>query len=360
MARPKRIRSEESESQSKFVNVLESFLVKAEWTNQQFMAAMQVGESQFYRWARGNNVPTKALVNRSASILASRLDKVKGILKEDPFPYSDKIDFITNELLESAGYSSTVRGREVNLTWNKIAQEQVWKLGYTEIPKWIKAPDRIGDEPTGVVVEYVKEVSSFLGVKTIWKYLNWEDMPCAIVQGEVDAIAPFLIILPERFFDYRFSNPCSENFNTLSGLYSPSGDIETFDSLEDISPEKVQLVSVHNELGNWAAKLYERREKYKSDHFGDADTAISYLLANSDVKSSFIPVFLSDKLTCEAIREEHNSKSDPTPLKCLELLNAKKFEKIEFYTAFAFHPDEDKLATAVNSAISLAQPFKPY
>ncbi|TAF52996.1 MAG: hypothetical protein EAZ60_21830 [Oscillatoriales cyanobacterium] len=69
MARPKRTRSEDTASQSKFVQVVEGYLTKANWTKQQFMAEIQVGEAQFYRWARGENVPSKAIVNRIAVFL---------------------------------------------------------------------------------------------------------------------------------------------------------------------------------------------------------------------------------------------------------------------------------------------------
>jgi transcriptional regulator with XRE-family HTH domain len=110
MPRPKRTHSEDTPSQSAFVQAVESYLVKANWTKQQFMAEIQVGEAQYYRWARGENVPTKAIVNRVAVFLARRLDEIRRDLPHNPFPVSDTIDGLLNELLEAAGYSASIRG----------------------------------------------------------------------------------------------------------------------------------------------------------------------------------------------------------------------------------------------------------
>jgi hypothetical protein len=41
-----------------------------------------------------------------------------------------------------------------------------------------------------------------LGLWTEWKYLEFDEMPAAIRQRQVEGIVPLMLVLPEKLFDY--------------------------------------------------------------------------------------------------------------------------------------------------------------
>lgn len=339
VARSKRTRSEDASSRSVFVQVVEKYLVEAEWTKQQLMAAIKVGETQFYRWARGDNVPTKAIVSRIAVILARRLDEIRREPPFNPFPASDSIDGILNELLEAAGYRAFVRGKGSDSSWHEIAKKEAWTLGYTSVPRWSELPDRDGAKPTGLVIEYAERIGRLLGIRTNWKYLDYDEMPLAIQERQVDGIAPFLLVLPGRFFSFRFSERCSEDSFSISALISPThGDSAA--CLEDLPPKSVQLLYLEGELAEWGVAVLG--DSYEKKSFEDDKQAISYLLATGMGDNELIPVFMVDSVTGHFLASANN----------LKVMNVESID-FETYSAFAFHPDEEKLITAVNSAIKL-------
>jgi hypothetical protein len=341
VARSTRNQSKNNPSKSEFVQVVEKYLQKAAWTNQELMNEIQVGEAQFYRWARGDSVPRKAIVNRIAVSLAHRLDQTQQKLPHDRFPASDEIDGIVNELLEAAGYRAAVKGKGADYIWHEIAKNQSWTLGYTDIPTtWSQIPDKPGSRPTGLAIEYAEQIGRLLGITTIWEYLTWQEMPLAIRERRVHGIAPFFLALPERFFDYRFSEPCSEEPFSLSAVIVP----EQFNNcvyLEDLPNSRVELVHVKGEIGSWAAAILSN--SYQNKEFEDRKKAISYLLASANRESEVIPIFVSENVTCQYISKENK----------LQVIKIKRLENIKLAPAFAFHPDEEKLTVAVNSAIKI-------
>ncbi|WP_315790973.1 transporter substrate-binding domain-containing protein [Fischerella sp. JS2] len=338
MARSKRSRSEDTSSQSIFVKVVEKYLVEAGWTKQQLMAEIKVGETQFYRWARGDNVPKKAIVSRIAVILARRLDEIRQQLPHDPFPASDEIDGILNELLEAAGYRAFVRGKGADSSWYEIAKKEAWTLGYTSVPKWSEPPNKDGAKPTGLVIEYAERIGRLLGIHTNWKYLDYDQMPLAIQERQVDGIAPFILVLPGRFFSFRFSERCSEDSFRLAALISPDH-AGSATCLEDLPSKSIQLLYLEGELAEWGVAVLD---SYEKKSFEDDKQAISYLLATAKQDKDIIPVFLVDSVTGHFLASENK----------LKIMNVETID-LETYSAFAFHPDEEKLITAVNSAIKL-------
>jgi Bacterial extracellular solute-binding proteins, family 3 len=350
MARPKRIRSENTASQSKFVQVVEGYLAKANWTKQELMASLKVGEAQFYRWARGENIPTRTIVNRIAVLIARRIDEVEQDLPHNPFPASDEIDRIVNEFLEVAGYSVSVRGREADVSWNEIARNQAWTLGYTKVPRWLEPPERPGGKPTGLAVKYTEQIGQLLGLKTVWKYLTYDEMPAAIRGREVDGIAPLMLVLPGRFFDFCFSEQCGLDIFKLSALVAPKY-TSSATYFEDLFSESVKLLYVKGELGNWGANVLSEVDQPKEE-YEDSDNAISALLASIERNEESIAVFLVDNLTGEVLCDKAKKQNDSKPQKWLQLIKIRDIN-LETYAAFAFHPDEDKLLQAVNSAISM-------
>jgi ABC-type amino acid transport substrate-binding protein len=350
MARPKRISSEDSSTQSGFIQVVETYLLRANWTKQQFMTSLKVGEAQFYRWARGENIPTKAIVNRMALLLARRIDEVQQDLPHNPFPASDEADRIVNELLESAGYSASIRGSSLDVNWSEIARDKEWRLGYTKVPKWLEPPVRSGGKPTGLVVKYAEQVGQLLGLDTTWKYLNYDAMPAAIRSREIDGIAPFLLVLPGRFFDFQFSDRCNLDSSKLVALVMPKY-TSSLTFFEDFPPKKVSLIYVKGELGAWGANLLSENGSKKLPN-EDVDEAVSTLLSLSDSDEDMIPVFLVDVLTGEVIAEKSKKDNPKNPQKWIQVVNVRDMG-LETYSAFAFHPDEGKLTRAVNAAIGM-------
>ncbi|MCC3422945.1 MAG: transporter substrate-binding domain-containing protein [Microcoleus sp. PH2017_01_SCD_O_A] len=342
MARPKRTRPEDTASQSKFVQVVEGYLTKANWTKQQFMAEIQVGEAQFYRWARGENVPTKAIVNRVAVFLARRLDEVYQNLPHNPFPVSDTIDGLLNELLETAGYSASVRGKGIDSSWQEIAHKRSWKLGYTSVsPKWAKVPDDYGEAPTGMAIDLAEIVGDLLGIRTEWQYLTWDEMPSAVAERKVHGIAPFMLAAPERFFNYRFSDPWKQGGSFRLNAVISQNQVNENSFVEDLQIGRVQLVYIVNEVGSFIVKVLGVR--YDRMVCSDLAKAISYLKATESKESELIPVFCSDSMTCESIANKNDWK----------VINIHCMKDIELYPAFAFHPEEEKLTSSVNSVLRM-------
>lgn len=350
MARPKRDRSEDTASHSKFIQIVEEYLAKANWTKQEFMASLKVGEAQFYRWARGENIPTKTIVNRIAVLLARRIDEVKQNLPHNPFPASDEIDRIVNELLEVAGYSASVKGKEADITWNEIARNQVWTLGYTKVIGWLEPPERPGGKPTGLAVKYTEQIGQLLGLETVWKYLTYNEISIAVRNREVDGIAPLMLVLPGRFFDFCFSEQCSLDIFKLSAIVAPKH-INSEISFEDLPSKSVKLLYVKGELGEWGANVLSDADQ-KKEAYEDSEHAISALLASIERNEDLISVFLVDNLTGEILCDKAKKDNSSEPQKWLQSVKLRNVN-LETYAAFAFHPEEYKLLQAVNSAISM-------
>ncbi|MCC3410386.1 MAG: transporter substrate-binding domain-containing protein [Microcoleus sp. PH2017_29_MFU_D_A] len=341
MARPKRTRSEDTGSQSKFVQVVEGYLAKANWTKQQFMAEIQVGEAQFYRWARGENVPSKAIVNRIAVFLGRRLDEVYQNLPHNPFPVSDTIDGLLNELLEAAGYSASIRGKVVDSSWQEIAHNRSWKLGYTLVyPNWAEPPERYGEKPIGIAIDCAERVGDLLGIDTEWQYLTWQEMPLAIAERKVHGIAPFMLAAPGRFFDYRLSDPWYSGGKLKLTAVTLPIEIDA-DFLEDLPHKRVRLVYIENEIGDWVVSMLGNY--YEREAFADKAKAFSYMKAFESKESDVIPILCSDHVLCKSVADENN----------WQVLNIRCVKDLELYPAFAFHPNEEQLTASVNAVLKL-------
>jgi Bacterial extracellular solute-binding proteins, family 3 len=329
-----------SKPRSDFILAVEKYLAKAQWTNQQLMSSAKIGESQYYRWASNQSVPRKSTVNRLAVKLAVRIDEIKGDRIHDPCPASDQMDGMLNELLDAAGYAASVKGEASNYAWHSIADKRSWTLGYTKIPKWseLALDSRRGARPTGLAIDYAERIGRLLGIETAWEYLDYEEMPLAIRERKVDGIAPSMLVLPGRLFDYRFSEKCGEDIFRLAALVAPeqAGDAEC---LEDLPAKNVQLLHIKGELGEWGADVLGK--PYQKQLFEEETGALSYLKANAKAKN-LVPAFLIDSVTGHFLANDYQ----------LKLLNIKTID-LETYPAFAFHPDEDQLIVAVNAAINL-------
>ncbi|MBE9042343.1 transporter substrate-binding domain-containing protein [Oscillatoriales cyanobacterium LEGE 11467] len=339
MARPKRTRSGDAVSQSKFVRAVEGYLVQANWTKQQFMAEIQVGEAQFYRWARGENVPTKSIVNRIAVFLARRLDNIRQDLPHNPFPVSDTIDGLLNELLDAAGYSASIRGKGVNSSWQEIAHHRAWKLGYTLVyPYWAKPPERYGGQPTGIAIDCAHRVGDLLGIETEWQYLTWQEMPLAIAERKVHGIAPFMLAAPGRLFDYRLSDPWYRGGKLKLTAVTLPTELDV-DFLEDLPHKRVRLVYIENEIGDWVVSMLGN--SYEREACADKIKAISYMKAFESDNSDVIPILCSDSIFCQNVADENN----------WQVLNIRCVKDLSLSPAFAFHPNEEQLTVSVNAVL---------
>jgi Bacterial extracellular solute-binding proteins, family 3 len=333
-----------------FLDVIEKYLAEAKWTKRELMTAIGFGETQLYRWSRGESVPRKATVNRIAIQLANRLDAIYGNRLNDPSPATDAIDSLLNELLGAAGFAASVRGITGDDCWNKIAQNQCWTLGYTMVPEWAIPPERRGGKPTGKAIEYAEMIGRLLGIETLWEYLDFDVMPGAIRKRQVDGIAPIMLVLPGRLFDYSFSDRCSETPFSLTAI-SDRQLIDGADCLEALPANKVELLFVKGELGDWGASVLSNKY-FLRQSFANADEAISYmqgLIERQELDK--IPVLLIDNITGEYLISRENDK-EQTRLLQLDI----KSVNLTTFNSFAFHPDEKMLVKAVNQSI----PLVPY
>ena len=334
----KRNQTQNVEDVSQFVQVVEKYIHKAQWTNQELMNAIKVGETQFYRWRRSSSTPRKAIVNRIAIALANRSNEIE---KKEPlnlFPGWDRIDGILNELLEAAGYSASVKGAGINSSWDRITYQKAWTLGYTKTP-FSHIPEKAGAKPKGEIIVYAEKIAQLLGLHTEWKYLPWDEMSSAIRERKVDAIAPLMLVLPERLFDYRFSEPCSQEKFSLSAVLPSSKPVKYY---EELPTQEVKVVYVKGEMGDWGADFLNKKDEAISCQ--DNQEAVTKLTTFQGKTC----VFLSDNITCHQIAKE----------KQLLEIKVKQLEDFETYLAFALHPDEPKLITAINSAINLVEKLK--
>lgn len=347
--------SESESQQSKLIELVEQYLAKADWTKQQFMAEIGLGEAQYYRWARGENVPSRSVVNRMAAILARRLDERYQNLPHDPFPYSDIIDGLLNEFLAAAGYSASIQGRGPDSSWQEINKNRAWRLGYTSVdPYWSEKPVSYGGKPSGLAIACAERVGDLLGVSTEWHYLTWQQMPLAIAERRVHGIAPFVLSAPGRLFDYRFSVSLDEaldihdkaeerkklifELNAVSFLkYEDEEDIY----IEDLPREQLELVYIANEIGSFIVNSIDQGDVYNKKMFLDKQSAIAYIQAEEDRRSGIIPMLCSDSMTCKSIAKSYN----------WSIVKIKRLKDVKLSPAFAFHPEEERLAAAVNTII---------
>ncbi len=334
----KRVRAESDEMRSDFVKVVEKYLIEASWTKQQLMAAIKVGETQLYRWARGDNLPTKALVNRIAVALAIRIDERKREKDlSDLFNASDRIDGIVNELLSAAGYRASLQGNGFDTSWEEIAKNRAWRLGYIDVVNWAATPERYGAKPIGKAVDYAEQVGRLLGLHTEWeRYRSWGEMNLAIMERRIHAIAPFILSLPERLFDYRFSAPCCEEAFQIAAVTLRTK-LQEVDFLEDLPSKRVQVLYVQGEIGNWAANIFG--DSYQSLAFPTFEEAVSSIMSSEDK----IPVFLSDGMTCRQLAKRQD----------LRFLEVHTLESVRLFPSFAVHTEEQKLITTLNSVINM-------
>lgn len=334
----------------KLVPTIEKYLLEAQWTKEQLMAAIGVGETQLYRWGRGDSLPRKATVNRIAVVLARRLDELHGDDIHEPFPASDQMDAMLNELLQTAGFSASVRGMSGDDCWNRIARRKSWKLGYTMVPEWAEPPTRRTGRPTGRAIDYAEQIGRLMGLETEWEYLGFDEMPLAIRERRLDGIAPLMVVLPGRLFDFRFSKPCGDTKFTLSALI-PSQLSEKGKNFEDLSVRSVEILYVDGELGQWGYEVFGNG--YQGKSFQDSNKAIAYMKAIVGSKERTIPVFLLDNVTANYLREDFLKDSDSDGGKQFLLSNIAVPIKMETNNAFAFHPDEVQLTNAVDISIDI-------
>ncbi|AFY92566.1 transporter substrate-binding domain-containing protein [Chamaesiphon minutus] len=329
-----------------FVETIDKYLAEAKWSKRELMTSIGFGETQLYRWGRGESVPRKATVNRIAIRLAMRLDEIYGRPPEDPSPATDAIDGLLNELLEAAGFAASIEGKTGDSCWHKIANNQYWTLGYTSVPEWAIRPTRPGGKPTGKAIVYAETIGRLLGLETFWQYLNFDEMPQAIRQRQVDGIVPLMLVLPGRLFDYSFSERCSEEPFTLNAV-AHSQSVEAIKNLEDLNPMQVELLFVNGELGDWGAKVLSQYENSQS--FSNADEAISYMQGSVERRElTTIPILLIDSITGKYLIDRENDRGQLR----LSSLTIKSIQ-LKTFNAFAFHPDETSLLNAVNQALPL-------
>jgi DNA-binding XRE family transcriptional regulator len=334
-----------------FVQTVEKYLKEAKWTKEQLMAAIGVGETQLYRWGRGDSMPRKATVNRIGMVLAQRLDEIYGDELHDPFPATDLIDSMLNELLCKAGFSGSIRGISGDDCWNKISKDKLWRLGYTMVPGWAEKPTSKLKRPQGTAIKYAETIGRLLGLETEWVYLGFEEMPLAIRDRKLDGIAPIMLLLPGRLFDFRFSKNCNTTKFTLTGLM-PEKLGQDVEELTDLSTRQVEIIFVEGELGNWGQNFLG--DEYNNRGFPDVEKACAYMQSCSDGPRNArpIPIFLIDSITADFLISKYSS-SDLMMLKKVGIPVT-----LDTYSAFCFHPDEKRLADAVDLSIGLIPAFE--
>jgi transcriptional regulator with XRE-family HTH domain len=336
-----------------FVPTIEKLLIEAKWTKEQLMTKIGIGETQLYRWGRGDSMPRKATVNRICGVLTRRLDELYGD-DFDPFPATDQLDAILNELLQKSGFSGSARGITGDECWDRIAKRKSWRLGYTGVPDWAERPTHRNGKPSGMAIEYAETIGRLIGLETEWVYLDFEQMPLAIRERELDGIAPIMIVLPGRLFDFGFSKQCGGAEFTLSALI-PDKLGKDIKNLDDIPANSLELVFVRGEIGDWGARVLADRchiaDFDKSDRiqrFDTSDEAYTYIQASVANNENKISVLLIDNITACSLERRSQKKQDASILKRIDC-----FIQLKTYNAFAFHTDEEKLIGAVNIAIDL-------
>jgi transcriptional regulator with XRE-family HTH domain len=343
---------------SGFVRQIEEYLKLANWSKQELMAEVDLGETQLYRWARGDSIPRKSSVNRIASVLVHRLDEIhERTNKGDKFAYSDKIDEVVNILLKEAGYAGSVKGVDSNTSWYSIArniraksderdERRSWKLAYTEIPGLIRRSNQTA-QPIGVVIDYAERIGQLMGIKTQWVELDWNELSLAIQEREVHAIAPFLMVLPERQFDYGFSAACTEGKFTISAITNLEGDDKILD-LQDIQTNKFRFIYKEGDIGEWACRVLKANRNIEDIHFDSNEKVIAYIKSESS-RNDGVKIFFSDSVTCKQLSEKNN----------LQLISVNEI-KLSTHLAFAVHPDERRLIESLSYTIEMTEKMDIY
>lgn len=354
--RPKKEESEKmslsfSEENNDLLVLIEDYLAKAQWTKRDLMLSIGFGETQLYRWSRGESVPRRSTINRIAVALAKRLDSLYGDRLTDPSPATDYIDFILNELHRVSGFSSNIKGADANICWERINSLREIRVGYLQMEGLIETPKLINEHPSGKLVNYVNMICAIINVRPKWCYLDNNILNSSVRNRNVDIVAPTVLKLPARKYDLEYSNPCSNQNHIVKALICEKDqNLKYSNKLENYPESNLELVFAKGGLAEIGTTLLGY--KFTSKSFDTEIEAINYI-NRPHYQNQPIPIFLTDSLTHQSWINKTKFKHELKDFDLYPMIEMDTGLKIKAKTAFAFHPDEIKLREVINETIEV-------
>ena len=339
-----------------FVNRIEKYLLYGKLTKEQLMSLIGVGETQLYRWARGDSMPRKHTVNRIASAIALRIDSEYGD-QFDPYPGTDNLDGILNELLKASGFTASINGYTNDNVFNTVAKNRICRVGYMELQGFADIPSRKTSKPTGIAIEETNKVLQAIGLTPDFYKVEFHAAIAALRNGDIDLIAPTIDNLPMRQFDLALSQPLNNLRSKISTLIIKPIASENLLTFEDLAPGRTKLFYLENEMGDISKSLFGEDYKYASDNIELKNLAVIVSTMNAMIQeeSKITPVLVINSNSalelCE-IEEEGREKKYKGSTNFIQLNNS---TNISAQHVFACHPDETKFMNVINSAINASR-----
>lgn len=333
----------------RFAKLLDEHLQRLGWDKTvlseetEKISSISISPAQLSRWAKGQRSVSRAMAIRAAVAISLEYEKR---CESGQFTGStsglDYLDSTLQEFLNVAGYPGNLElSQPRNVVWNQIQKSKSIEVGYTSIPPWAVPGNEV---PTGASIEIARRVTMLLGLNVRWHEFDWSELPHAIRERRIDVVAPILMNMPSRLYEYRFSDPIGteDKFTFGLGLLASTSAFGAGvkPSYEHIS-ESYHLGFVAGEVGEIASSLLAK--KFEPQPLKDIESALDWL---SEPNQSVPRVVASESTTCEALAQRHKSTIVLLPPPAA-------WEKVRFGICFGVHPDEPKLAIAINHCLKL-------
>ncbi|MCO5386395.1 amino acid ABC transporter substrate-binding protein [Desulfosporosinus sp.] len=117
-------------------------------------------------------------------------------------------------LVAGCGQKSTDKNQTGDQSWNKIKEKGEFVVGLDDNYPPAGFRDKAG-ELVGVDIDLAKEAAKRLGVKAVFKPVQWDGVLLNLKSGEIDLIWNALGITPERQLEIGFTESYMEDRNII-------------------------------------------------------------------------------------------------------------------------------------------------
>lgn len=186
------------------------------WERKALIDESGISPSQLSGYLNGTRHITKESVNRLCWAFAKGYEaqRKKADIKMSRRPLQasvESLDGMLNELLCAAGFPA-VQGWQPDQVYARLAnpgpeQPRFLRVGWTHYEQFAEAEQGSERPSWGIAVEVMNRIAQLLDAEVRWVRLPWHRLIPDLCSGTIDMIAPFMLVLPSRMFEVRFSRP---------------------------------------------------------------------------------------------------------------------------------------------------------
>ena len=356
MARPKRQEAHEelfNINSPAFSALIDMHLKALDWQRPDFKKAIQdklgdyVSAAQLSRWGYGQRSVSRGLAIRAAVALTLEYESQRRSGKQlDALMCLDQLDVIIQEFLNKAGYPGNLKILPPSdVLWERIHAEKLSiAIGFNSCPPWAAAG---AIEPTGVAIDIAKRAMVLLGFRHHFEELSWAEMPEAIRERRVHLIAPLLMKVPARLYDFRFSKAVTQRYSLGVGFIAAMAFCEPNTKTIDEFKKGFALGYIAGEVGEAARAMLRFTSETR---LSDIESGANWVFEG--VASAEPRVLAYEKASCEKLVGEKQWRQQ-----LRELAPPPSWAKVKFHVCFGAHPDEPQLINAINECLPLLHTF---